>query len=61
MEFSGKMCFKMILKVTKTQGFTISLEDTFFEKPQGRGSVCDSPSRFGLTSLELKDIGSHNI
>ena len=55
MEFSGKMCFKMILKVTKKQGFTISLEDTFFEKPQGRGSVCDSPSRLGLTSLELKE------
>ena len=44
MEFSGKMCFKMILKVTqKKQGFTISLEDTFFEKPQGSGSVRDPP------------------
>ena len=31
----------IILKVTKNQGFTFSLEDTFFEKPQkewvGRG------------------------
>ena len=26
----------IILKVTKTQGFTLSLEDAFFEKPQGR-------------------------
>ena len=34
MKFSGKMCFKIILKVTKKQGFTVSLEDTFFEKPQ---------------------------
>ena len=34
-KFSGKMCFKIILKVTKNQGFTLSLEDTFFEKPQG--------------------------
>ena len=25
----------IILKVTKNQGFTLSLEDTFFEKPQG--------------------------
>ena len=36
-KFSGKMRFKMILKVTKKQGFTLSLEDTFFEKPQGEG------------------------
>ena len=35
MKFSGKMCFEIILKVTKNQGFTLSLEDTFFEKPQG--------------------------
>ena len=25
----------LILKVTKNQGFTFSLEDTFLEKPQG--------------------------
>ena len=36
-KFSGKMCFKIILKVTKNQGFTFSLGDIFFEKPQGRG------------------------
>ena len=34
MKFSGKMCFKIILKVTKKQGFSLSLEDTLFEKPQ---------------------------
>ena len=34
MKFSGKMCLMIILKVTKNQGFTLSLEDTFFEKPQ---------------------------
>ena len=34
MKFSGKMCFKIILKVTKNQGSTLSIEDTFFEKPQ---------------------------
>ena len=27
----------IILKVTKNQGFTLSLEDTFFEKPQEVG------------------------
>ena len=48
MKFSGKMCFKITLKVTRNQGFTISLEDIFFEKPQrgGEGSIWPSPSRF---------------
>ena len=35
MKFSEKMCLKIILKVTKKQGFTLSVEDTFFKKPQG--------------------------
>ena len=35
MEFSGKMCFKIILKFTKNQGSTLSIEGTFFKKPQG--------------------------
>ena len=39
MKFSGKMCLKIILKITKNQDFTLSTEDTFFEKPQGRGEV----------------------
>ena len=39
MKFSGKMCVKIILKVTKNQGFNLCLEDTFFEKPQYGGSV----------------------
>ena len=30
MKFSGKICFKIILKVTKKQGFTLSLEFNFF-------------------------------
>ena len=34
MKLPGKMCLKILLKVTKNQGFTISLEDTFFEKAQ---------------------------
>ena len=37
MKFPGKMCFEIILKVTKKQDFNLSLQDTFFEKPQGRG------------------------
>ena len=35
MKYSGKMCLKIILKVTKNQGVTVSLEDTFFEKTTG--------------------------
>ena len=37
MKFSGKKCLKVILKVTKNQGLTLSIEDTFFEKPRGDG------------------------
>ena len=32
--FLWKLCGNMILKVTKNQGFALSLEDTFFKKPQ---------------------------
>ena len=38
-----QMCLKIILKVTKNQGFSLSLEDKFFEKPQG-GDQIDRPS-----------------
>ena len=34
MKFLGKMYLMIILKVTKSQGFSLSLEDTLFEKPQ---------------------------
>ena len=44
MKFSGKMGLK-ITKVTKNQGFTLSLEDTFFEKPHGWSQI-DSPQPF---------------
>ena len=37
MKFSGKMCLMTLLKVTKNQSFTITLEDTYFKKPQGGG------------------------
>ena len=45
MKFPGKMCLKIILRVTKNQGFCLSLEDTLFEEPQGGGEI-DPPSRF---------------
>ena len=37
MKFSGKICFKIIFKVTKNQGSILSIEDTFFKKPHGEG------------------------
>ena len=37
MKFLGKMRLMIILKVTKYHGFTPSIEDTVFKKPQ-RGS-----------------------
>ena len=57
MKFSGKMCLKIILKATKNQGFTLSLEDTLFEKTTGGGGVKLTrthihplPSRFRVKS-----------
>ena len=39
MKFLGKMCLKIILKVIKSQGFNLSLDDTVLEKPQGGESI----------------------
>ena len=39
MKFSEKMWLMIILKFTKNQGFPLSLEDKFFEKPQGVGQI----------------------
>ena len=44
MTFSGKMCLMIVLKVTKKQGFTPSLENTVLEKPQGRVKLTPSQS-----------------
>ena len=38
MTFSKKIYPMIILKVTKKQGFTLSFEDTFLEKPQEGGA-----------------------
>ena len=39
----------IILKVTKNLGFTLYLEDTFFEKPQGVGQIVP-PAALGLNA-----------
>ena len=56
MKFSEKVCFKIILKVTKNQGFTLSLEDLFFKKPQE--GVKLTPPPFPPAVLGLN---GHNI
>ena len=54
MKFSEKMCLIIILKVTKNQGFTLSLEDTFFKKSQGAGGLnWPPPAVLGLTDKDL--------
>ena len=54
MKFSEKMCLKMILKVTKTQGFTLSLKDAFSEKPQwGQIDSLPLPSPLSPAALGL--------
>ena len=58
MKFSGKMCLKIVLKVTTNQGFTISLEDTFFRNTTGGGQT-DPLTVLGLkryTMLYLKSL-----
>ena len=52
MKFSGKIWFMIILKVTKKQGFTLSSEDTFLEKPQGVGGQ----DRFRVLELNWNKI-----
>ena len=55
MKFSGKMCLKMILKVTKNHGFSLSLEYTLFEKPQGV-KLPPSPAVLGLKTSGYDNI-----
>ena len=45
MKFSEKMWLKIMLKVTKSQDFTLSWEGTFLEKLQG-GGIKLTPSSF---------------
>ena len=54
MNFSGKMCLKVILKVTKNQGVTLSLEDAFFES---RFRVNDWLKKFQIYRVGTKFIG----
>ena len=60
MKFSGKMCLKIILKVIKNQGFTLSLEETFFEKPQGLNmGLCADIGTLGLEFNAVLRLSMH--
>ena len=56
MKLSEKMWFMIIFKLTKNQSFTLSLENTFLEKPQGRHRE-EPPSRF---RVKYKQNGIEN-
>ena len=74
MKFSEKMCLNIILKVTKKQGFILSLEDAFLEKLQwGKGGGELTPltvlglrltqrfSKIFSTAWYCKNIFDHDI
>ena len=49
------MCFKIIINVTKYQGFTLSLEDIFFKKPQREGQIDPlPPCRFRVNVIFIR-------
>ena len=54
MKFSEKMCLTIILKLTKNQGFTLSLEDKFFEKPQDSPLITANEKKI---SKNCNDVG----
>ena len=54
MKSLGKMWLMMIIiKVPKNQGFTLSLEDKFFEKPQDWSNWLPLPAVLGLNTSRL--------
>ena len=62
MEFSGKMWFMIILKVTKNQGFTFSLENAVFKKNRGgRLTPPTSHFRVKLGATNFFDLKARNF
>ena len=57
MKFSGKMWLMIIYKVTKNQGFILSLENTFLKKLQ-EGLSWPLPSHLRLKSIFVRLIWS---
>ena len=58
-KFSGKMWLMVMLRVTKNQSFTLSLDDTFLEKPQW--GQTDSCSRLRVKINFLKLVSSERV
>ena len=50
------MCLKIILKVKKSQGFTLFLEDTFFKKPQGEEVKLTPPKKILQDTIKYKNF-----
>ena len=53
MKFSGNVCLMIILKFTKNQGFSLSLEHTLFKKPQGSQIDHPPPAVLGLNFVKI--------
>ena len=51
MKFYGKMCLMIILKAIKNQGLILSLEDTFFGKPQRGVKLTSLPIPLAVLGL----------
>ena len=56
MKFSGKMCFMIISKFTKNEGFTLCLEDAILKKPQGVSQPpSHTPAVLGLSRSAARE------
>ena len=56
MKFSGKMWPIIILKVTKNQDFTLSIEERFFERPQEVSQIDCPPPPPALPSIAVLEL-----
>ena len=61
MKLSRKMWPMIILKVTNTQGFILSLEDTIFKNPQGGRWGQTKPPSLAFLGLNICNYADDNI
>lgn len=60
-KFSEKMWFLITLKVTKKQGFSLSLENTLYGKPERSDQIDPSTSLFTLFMAEMTTGTKHLV